>query len=82
MRALSLARISEPNGRAKNGPRLPTVKAYVQSGTRAQTSVRKGGIAVDEHIQTTKAGVYAAGDVTGRDEDARQQSTMTGRNVS
>ncbi|HLG89708.1 MAG TPA: FAD-dependent oxidoreductase [Alphaproteobacteria bacterium] len=48
--------------------------ACLQSGTRAQTSVRKGGIAVDEHIQTTKAGVYAAGDVTGRDEDAGQQS--------
>ena len=44
--------------------------------------MRKGGIAVEEHIQTTKAGVYAAGDVTGRDEDARQQSTMTGLNVS
>ncbi len=28
----------------------------------------KGGIAVDEHMRTTRAGVYAAGDVTGRDQ--------------
>jgi len=62
----------------KTGRDFQQLRAYVQSGTRAQTSVRKGGIAVDEHIQITKAGVYAAGDVTGRDEDARQQSTMTG----
>lgn len=27
-----------------------------------------GGIKVDEHMRTTRAGVYAAGDVTGRDE--------------
>lgn len=27
-----------------------------------------GGIAVDEHMRTTRAGVYAAGDVTGRDQ--------------
>ena len=28
----------------------------------------RGAIIVDEHLQTTRAGVYAAGDVTGRDE--------------
>lgn len=28
----------------------------------------KGGIVVDDHLQTTKAGVYAAGDVIGRDQ--------------
>jgi len=28
----------------------------------------KGGIAVDDRMRTTKAGVYAAGDVTGRDQ--------------
>lgn len=27
-----------------------------------------GGLKVDEHMETTRAGVYAAGDVTGRDE--------------
>lgn len=29
---------------------------------------RRGAIVVDAHLQTTRAGVYAAGDVTGRDE--------------
>jgi mercury(II) reductase len=29
---------------------------------------RQGGIIVDERMQTTRAGIYAAGDVTGRDE--------------
>ena len=28
----------------------------------------KGGIAVDDRMRTTKAGIYAAGDVTGRDQ--------------
>ena len=28
----------------------------------------RGAIVVDEHLQTTHAGIYAAGDVTGRDE--------------
>ncbi|WGR95186.1 bifunctional organomercurial lyase/mercury(II) reductase MerBA [Bradyrhizobium sp. ISRA443] len=29
---------------------------------------QKGGIAVDDRMRTTKAGIYAAGDVTGRDQ--------------
>jgi mercury(II) reductase len=29
---------------------------------------RQGGIVVDEHMRTTRSGIYAAGDVTGRDE--------------
>ena len=29
---------------------------------------RKGGVVVDDRMRTTKAGVYAAGDVTGRDQ--------------
>ncbi len=28
----------------------------------------KGGIVVDEHMRTTRTGIYAAGDVTGRDQ--------------
>jgi mercury(II) reductase len=48
-------------GRQPNTEGLGLAKAGVEV-------LDNGGIAVDERMQTSKAGVYAAGDVTGRDQ--------------
>ena len=47
--------------------RTPNSHGMGLEGAGVATDLR-GAIVVDAHLQTTRAGVYAAGDVTGRDE--------------
>jgi len=65
---------------SKNGPHtIEAEKLLVAAGRRANTDglnlddvgielLRNGGIRVDDRLRTTKSGVYAVGDVTGRDQ--------------
>ncbi len=57
---LSAERVLAATGRQPNTTGLELAQAGVR--TRAD-----GAIEVDEHLQTTRPGTYAAGDVTGRD---------------
>lgn len=58
---LRAAQVLVATGRAPNtaGLNLEVAKVGIDE---------RGSIVVDEHMQTTREGVYAAGDVTGRDE--------------
>ena len=58
---LTAERLLAATGRAPNVERLGLKEANV-----AQAA--SGGIRVDEHMRTTRPGIYAAGDVTGRDQ--------------
>lgn len=62
-----------------NDVRLEAERVLIASGRRPNTEemglaeagvalLPNGGIEVDDRLRTTKAGVYAAGDVTGRDQ--------------
>lgn len=57
---ISAERLMLATGRAPNSPGLGLVGAGIKTG-------ENGGIIVDATMQTTRPGVYAAGDVTGRD---------------
>lgn len=58
---ISAERIVAATGRAPNTEHLGLAEAGIaQSAT--------GAILVDDHMRTSKAGIYAAGDVTGRDQ--------------
>ncbi len=52
---------------ATDSVRVALLQLYARNG-RAPTTGAKGGIAVDDRMRTTRAGIYAAGDVTGRDQ--------------
>lgn len=58
---ISAERILAATGRAPNTEHLGLAEAGV-------TQSASGAIVVDDHMRTSKAGIYAAGDVTGRDQ--------------
>ena len=61
MQELAAEQVLVATGRTPNTGGLGLETADVATDGR-------GAIVVDEHLQTTRGGVYAAGDVTGRDE--------------
>ena len=61
MQELTAEQVLVATGRAPNTGGLDLEIAKVATDER-------GAIMVDEHLQTTRTGIYAAGDVTGRDE--------------
>jgi len=58
---LEAAQVLITTGRRPNSEALGLAEANVEL-------LPNGGIKVDEYLRTTKAGIYAAGDVTGRDQ--------------
>ena len=59
--AIKAERLMLATGRAPNSEGLSLTKAGIKTDAR-------GGIIVDAKMQTSREGVYAAGDVTGRDQ--------------
>jgi len=60
-RVLEAEQVLVTTGRTPNTEHLGLDEAGVATGSR-------GEILVDEHLRTSRSGVYAAGDVTGRDQ--------------